>query len=51
MVFTIPILVEERPARDAQLTSFLVRPLFHGQPAQRADKLSRALNKLTSDLQ
>lgn len=51
MVFTIPILVEERPARDAQSTSFLVRPLFHGQPAQRADKLSRALNQLTSDLQ
>ena len=50
MLFSIPILVEEHCEADAKLTSFLVRPLLHAGPVERADKLSRALNRLTSQL-
>ena len=48
MIFSIPIFVEERPA--GLLSSFIVRPLFQPSPVHRADKLSRALNRLTSEL-
>lgn len=50
MRFTIPILVEERPQREARVNAFQVRPLFHAEPVQRADKLSRALTRLENDL-
>ena len=50
MLFSIPILVEEHCEADAKLTSFLVRPLLHAGPVERADKLSRALNRLTGQL-
>ena len=50
MIFSIPIYVEERAAGANRPASFLVRPLFHPAPAQRAEKLGRALNKLTADL-
>jgi ATP-dependent Clp protease ATP-binding subunit ClpA len=51
MLFSIPILVEENSEAAARLTSFVVRPLLHAGPVARADKLSRALNRLTSQLQ
>ncbi len=51
MNFSIPILIEERPAVGGQPTSFVVRPLFHSEPMQRSEKLGRALNRLSADLQ
>ena len=51
MLFSIPILVEEHAQADARLNAFVVRPLWHAEPVERADKLSRALNKLTQKLQ
>src|SRR5688572_16132181 len=50
MVFTVPILIEERPGALTRGPTFIVRPVFRGEPIQRAEKLGRALNKLTSDL-
>src|SRR2546422_85940 len=50
MTFSIPIFIEERAAGAGHPTLFIVRPLFHPAPIQKAEKLSRALNKLTSDL-
>ncbi len=50
MLFAIPILVEEQAGGDG-LKSFSVRPLFHDGPVRRAEKLTRALNELASDLQ
>ena len=51
MDFSIPIYVEERPAGASQPAAFVVRPLFHPSPIQRSEKLGRALNKLTAELQ
>jgi hypothetical protein len=51
MLFTIPILVEERVEKETHLKSFTARPLFHIEPVQRGDKLSRVLRKLTEHLQ
>ena len=51
MLFSIPILVQEQPAGDAKLSTFVVRPLFQPTLVERADRLSRAQNKLTSALQ
>src|SRR6266545_564239 len=49
MIFAIPILVEERSS-GLRPPVFTVRPLFQSEPVQRAEKLSRALTKLTNDL-
>lgn len=51
MIFAIPIYIEERSEANQPAPSFLVRPLFHPQPARRAEKLQRALSQLTGDLQ
>ena len=51
MLFSIPILVEEQSGGAGRSSWFAVRPLFHPAPVQRAAKLSRALAKLTHDLQ
>lgn len=51
MIFSIPIYIEERPAGLNRPGSFIVRPLFQQEPIQRAEKLGRALSKLTGDLQ
>ena len=48
MIFSIPIYIEEQPGSPAM---FAVRPLFHPRPAERAENLGRALNKLTNALQ
>src|SRR5438874_12649607 len=50
MNFAIPIFVEERAGGIAGGATFIARPLFHTKPTQRAEKLSRALAKLTNDL-
>lgn len=50
MIFSIPILVEECPAGPNQVHPFIVRPLFHPEPVQRAEKLGRALSRLTTEL-
>src|SRR5687768_12141581 len=50
MLFSIPIYVEERANLGAQGSSFTVQPLFHAQPIQRAEKLSRALTRLSNEL-
>ena len=50
MIFSIPILVEERPAVEAKPALFTVRPLFRTEPVHRAEKLSRALTRLSNDL-
>lgn len=50
MIFSIPIFIEERSSDLANLPAYIVRPLFHDQPVQRAEKLSRALTKLSNDL-
>src|SRR5689334_8288168 len=51
MIFSIPIYIEERSAELSRPGSFIVRPLFQPEPVQRAEKLGRALSKLTGDLQ
>lgn len=51
MIFSIPIFVEARPALGSRPPWFSVRPLFQDGPVQKADRLGRALNKLTADLQ
>jgi ATP-dependent Clp protease ATP-binding subunit ClpC len=53
MLFSIPILIQERPARTdagASTPLFIVRPVFHAEPEQKSEKLSRALNKLNANL-
>jgi hypothetical protein len=49
--FDIPIFIEELPASGGKPPSFIVRPAFDPAFVQRADKLSRALARLTTDLQ
>src|SRR5436190_23061022 len=49
MIFSIPIFVEERSGAH-QPSLFIVRPCYCAEPVQRAEKLSRALAKLTDDL-
>jgi ATP-dependent Clp protease ATP-binding subunit ClpA len=49
VTFAIPIFVEER-AGGIAAPAFIARPLFHPKPVQRAEKLSRALAKLSNDL-
>jgi ATP-dependent Clp protease ATP-binding subunit ClpA len=51
MVFSIPIFIEERPEGINKSSSFVVRPLFYPKPVHRAEKLGRALSKLTAELQ
>lgn len=51
MNFDIPIFIEELPASGGKPPSFIVRPAFDPAFVQRADKLSRALARLTTDLQ
>lgn len=51
MTFSIPIYIEERSGGPNLFSSFIARPLFHPEPVERADKLSRALTKLKGDLQ
>jgi ATP-dependent Clp protease ATP-binding subunit ClpC len=51
MTFNVPVFVEERSTSDNRSPSFTVQPLFAPAPTQRADKLSRALARLTNDLQ
>src|SRR5262245_10535877 len=50
MIFSIPIFIEERSSGPARPPTYIVRPLFQGEPVQRAEKLTRALAKLTNDL-
>ncbi len=50
MIFSIPIFVEERSSGPAQAPTFIARPLFRSEPVQRAEKLSRALTKLSNEL-
>lgn len=50
MIFAIPIFVEERSSGAASPPTYIVRPLFVPEPVQRAEKLSRALAKLSNDL-
>ena len=50
MIFSIPIFVEERSSGPARPPTFIARPLFHAEPVQRAERLSRALTKLSNDL-
>ena len=50
MIFSIPILIEERAGGPARPGSFVVRPLFQPKPEQRAEKLGRALSLLTNEL-
>jgi ATP-dependent Clp protease ATP-binding subunit ClpC len=50
MLFTIPILVEERAGDREGLPAYTVRPLFHATPVRRSERLSRALSHLTNDL-
>ena len=53
MIFTIPILILEKPPsahEPGRSPVFNVRPLFHHEPAQSSEKLSRALNKLQANL-
>jgi len=50
MIFSIPIFIEEHPAGPSQPGHFIVQPLFHPEPIQRAQQLGRALSKLTGDL-
>ena len=50
MIFAIPIFVEERSSGLTSPPTYIVRPLFHCEPVQRAEKLSRALAKLSNDL-
>ncbi len=50
MIFSIPIFVEERATGAARPPLFIVRPLFFPEPVQRAEKLSRALTKLSNEL-
>ena len=51
MNFDIPIFIEELPGTGGKPPSFVVRPAFAPTFVQRADKLSRALARLTTDLQ
>lgn len=51
MTFNIPIFVEERSNGANRPPTFIVRPLFEVEPSQRAEKLSRALARLSNDLQ
>ncbi len=51
MTFNVPVFVEEKSSSDTRTPSFTVQPLFAQGPTQRADKLSRALARLTNDLQ
>lgn len=51
MTFNIPIFVEERSNGANRSPTFIVRPLFEIEPTQRAEKLSRALARLSNDLQ
>jgi ATP-dependent Clp protease ATP-binding subunit ClpC len=51
MTFNVPVFVEEKSSDDTRSPSFTVQPLFAQGPTQRADKLSRALARLTNDLQ
>jgi ATP-dependent Clp protease ATP-binding subunit ClpC len=50
MIFSIPIFIEERSSGPAKPPTYLVRPLVQAEPMQRAEKLSRALAKLSNDL-
>lgn len=50
MIFAIPIFIEERSSGPANPPTYIVRPLFQFEPVQRAEKLSRALAKLSNDL-
>src|SRR5688572_11677819 len=56
MLFSIPIVIQERPARaDAgaifpSAPLFVARPVFYTEPEQKSEKLSRALNKLNSNI-
>src|SRR6185295_10281795 len=49
MTFSIPIFIEERSGENGP-PLFVVRPLHRVAPVQRAEKLSRALAKLSNDL-
>lgn len=50
MQFSIPILVQERPNGAQGEKLYVVRPLFQAQPERQAEKLSRALSKLSESL-
>jgi ATP-dependent Clp protease ATP-binding subunit ClpC len=50
MIFSIPIFIEERSSGLAKPPTYIVRPLVQVEPVQRAEKLSRALAKLSNDL-
>ena len=50
MIFAIPIFIEERSSGPASPSTYIVRPLFQSEPLQRAEKLSRALAKLSNEL-
>jgi ATP-dependent Clp protease ATP-binding subunit ClpC len=50
MIFSIPIFVEERSSGAARPPTYIARPLCYAEPLQRAEKLSRALTKLSNDL-
>jgi ATP-dependent Clp protease ATP-binding subunit ClpA len=50
MIFAIPIFIEERSSGPANPPTYIVRPLFQSEPVQRAEKLSRALAKLSNEL-
>ncbi|MBL9168877.1 MAG: ATP-dependent Clp protease ATP-binding subunit [Verrucomicrobiales bacterium] len=50
MIFSIPIFIEERSSGPGISPTFVVRPLFQREPVQRAEKLTRALAKLSNNL-
>ena len=49
MQFLIPIIVEERPGREAGAV-FKARPVFHLKPVCQAERLGRVVDKLTNEL-
>lgn len=51
MNFYIPVFIEEVAPTGGKPPSFIVRPAFDHTLVQRADKLSRALARLTTDIQ
>jgi len=50
VIFSIPIFIDERSSGATRPPAYIVRPLFQTEPVQRAEKLSRALTRLSNDL-
>src|SRR3954462_3432606 len=50
MLISILIYVEEQTSAEGVAKVFLARPVFQQEPMARAEKLSRALNRLAGDL-